>query len=480
MAYQPIQMPQPDGLGGLAEFIMQARNQANVENARRAELLLRQQDSADQSQHRRALEAHSAAQLGIQQQSADALNAQRRMTGMRELTAALDAGRTDLAEQVAKTYGIPFAPKANDPRDALMKPSFETEAPKPQEPPTMDLDKADDPAAVQANEEAIKQYKAQLAGYSPETQYEFGGFQPQRQTYAVDGSTYDPQQIRDAEAERTKRNTAQFAGAMGEIKGFERFIPVYQAGVAAGLTPKEAFNEMQARMKAEDEREARDENARLQREQSDVNNRRIAGAMNNHATHNDPFKQRTADRGDEGALDAITKNVLSQTGYKDTALANRRFNDMAVKLAQKNAAVDTAVMGEWTKQAQGGAGVLSDSDLKVFYSRIGGFGVRTEEEIQKAINGQMGEGKRKLMTDASRWLAGRAAENLKTVKESLRFRLKNSAFADRTDDALGTYFPEERSAIEESRAIDRAKNRTRAGRIKGGGRDRLDEELDGL
>jgi hypothetical protein len=583
MAYQPIQMPQPEGLGGFAEFLMHVAQQNKADDARRAELLLRQQSAQDEMRHRQVLEQHAGQQLKIQQDQANEAIAVKRLEATKQITAALDSGRPDLAKQIANTFGIPFEEKKNDPRDALMKPSFETPGqpveygprstpeidanaarlrgvatdnvslygdypgmmdrgnidithrPRAQNPdgsvstvrsmsfqekpggPEILIPTVSDDGRILSEDEAISLYQKtgrhlgkfgapgeatsyamalheQQEGAVPRdgersrfafaqqggTQYEFGGFQPQRQKFTLAGKEYDPQQTRDAADERRTRSTQRFATAMGDVQGLEKYIPIYTSGVEAGLEPEKAFELMQKRMQSDDERAARDETARLQREQSDTNNRRIAAAMGSRVTHDDPFKQRTADRGDETSLDTVTKNVFGQLGFKEQQVANRKFNDMAATASKGNAGLDAVTAGSFVKMAQGGTGVISDSDMEQFWNRIGGVKERSAQWVENVVSGKIATDKRTIVIQAVKELAARAKSNLDGIKDAVKYRLENSAFADRAPDVIGTYFPGERSAIEESRAIDRAKNRTRATRIKGGGRDALDAELDNL
>jgi hypothetical protein len=259
-----------------------------------------------------------------------------------------------------------------------------------------------------------------------------------------------------------------------------KYIPIYQAGVTAGLAPEKAFELMQKRMETDAQATERADNQRLNREQSDVNNRRLTAAMGNRVTHDDPFKGRAAARGDEAALDGVTNKVFGNMGFKEVQVSNRKFNDMAANISKPNAALDAVSAGSFVKMAQGGTGVVSDSDMEQFWNRIGGVKERSAQWIQNVMSGQIAPEKRAIVGQALRELAARANQNLGEIKEALRYRLANSPFADRANDVLGTYFPAERSKIEEGRRVGRARDRIRSERVKGGGRDALDAELDGM
>jgi hypothetical protein len=226
MAYQPIHMPQPDGLGGIAEFIMQARRQAQQEEHARADLLLRTQQHEAQVNQNFAQQQHQAQAAGRDQQRLDQAGMGARMEAARQVTAALDSGRPDLAKQIAHAAGIAdIAEVKSDPRDALMMPSFDAPTQKPQAPPDLDLDRADrnspqyDPGAVEAHESSVRDYETQLAGYHPgKTEYEFGGMRPVRESkYRINGEEYDPLQVRMANEARRGRDIEQVRGAFGPL-----------------------------------------------------------------------------------------------------------------------------------------------------------------------------------------------------------------------------------------------------------------------
>ncbi len=501
-AYQPIQMPQPDGLGGLAEIIMAARRQSQQEDQARAELALRQQQHEAQVTQNYAQQQQNAQQMGLQggqlqlqQDRAREEIAQKRLLGVKELTKALDDGRPDLARQIAQTYGIDMNENpAQSPRDTLMRPSPEA----PQAPEY----------GPRATPEIAKQaggIRAELASFEPgaqgdqfyrdqaeneRTRFETKNrpmemlgqmpMPPRSPSYQVNGEQYDPQQRREAEAATRDLNTQRFADSFQGVKGMGQYIPVYQAGVQAGLTPEKSFELMQKRMEQDAAAADRNENARLQREQSDVNNRRIAGAMGARVGHDDPFKGRAADRGDESAVDQITSKVFQNTGFKEAQIANQKFNNMATAAAKPNAALDAVTAGSFVKMAQGGTGVISDSDMEQFWNRIGGVKERTGQWVQNVIDGKIVPEKRAAVIQALHELGALAKQRVDGIKEGLRYRLTNSPYADRTNDVMGTYFPDERSKIEEGRRIDRAKSRLRSDRLQGGGRDALDTELEGM
>lgn len=113
--------------------------------------------------------------------------------------------------------------------------------------------------------------------------------------------------------------------------------------------------------------------------------------------------------------------VLSNLGAKELVLQDRKYSDMLANiLTNPNAALDAATSGQWVKLAQGGTGVISDSDMRVFWQQIGGVGDYVEGKVQGLINGQIAAGKRQIVAQAMRQLANRARANLAEVRAQLR------------------------------------------------------------
>jgi hypothetical protein len=234
-AYQPIQMPQPNGLDGLAEMVMAARRQSQLESQQRAELALQQQRQDAQITQNYADNQYRAQELGMRRDAHQQQMSAARLEAVQKVNALIDSGHIDAARQIAQAAGLgDITEHHQDPKDALMKPSFEAPAQKPTPPPTMDIDQAGNPAAVQANEAAIKDYETKLAGYRPDsTLFEFGGMRPTREpTYTVAGQQYDPMQGRFADEEARRRRADQAR------KAFE-YSPDYasRAGALAEAPP---------------------------------------------------------------------------------------------------------------------------------------------------------------------------------------------------------------------------------------------------
>lgn len=125
--------------------------------------------------------------------------------------------------------------------------------------------------------------------------------------------------------------------------------------------------------------------------------------------------------------DSIVQKVLMNTGYKEAAVQNRKFNDMAATIAgaKDNAALSAATAGQWVKQAQGGSGVISDSDMNIFWDRIGGklSPTQFDQLINNYTSGKLAKGKHAIVSDAIRALANQAQSNLDGIAGQIATRL---------------------------------------------------------
>ena len=129
---------------------------------------------------------------------------------------------------------------------------------------------------------------------------------------------------------------------------------------------------------------------------------------------------RRLDLSEEAAARAYAKDILGGLGYKEELGKMRKFSEIASTMTHGNAALDAAAAGTFVKVAQGGTGVISDSDMNQFWHRLGGMGVRGEEGIQAALSGKMGDQKRKIVGDAVKELAGTAQANISQIRGQFR------------------------------------------------------------
>lgn len=490
MGWNPVQLQQTDPFGDFGNALLAARKAQKDDDARRAELMFRQQQQTglDQERQRRA-----------------AMEAQDRQAQIRtQITAALDQQRPDMARQIASSYGIQLPERQvqqQAPGDELMKPSAEVQqapvyGPSPSQEDIARATKTrislgqDDGDSLEGQLNTAEEGRLGFLQDQQGSRFESQGLmarKPDKTVYNVMGQDYDPTQAREAQMAERQRLAEQSKSAF--TPAGQEYGSLVAAMIQAGADPAKAATAVSAAMEKDESRRATEEEKRtnraflenehkLNRQLSEENNRRMAAAIGAGKTQGLGLKERASDRQDESGLDLLTSRVFQQTGFKEVQVQNRKFNDMSAQLATKpNAALDAKTAGTWVKEAQGGTGVISDSDMDVFWNRVGGKPAQVEQWIRDFVDGKMAPDKRAIVMEATKELAKRAQYNLGQIKEAVRYRVKNSAYADRENDVIGTYFPEERNAIEEARRIDAAKNQARANKLKGGGRDALDQDL---
>jgi hypothetical protein len=177
-------------------------------------------------------------------------------------------------------------------------------------------------------------------------------------------------------------------------------------------------------------------------------------------------------RATEGSARAAVNDVFRQLKVNELVIADRKYHEMLSNLTTSpNAALDAATSGQWVKLAQGGTGVISDSDMKVFWKAIGGLGDYVEGQVQGLINGRIAEGKRAIVVQAVQHLGQTAQANLAKAQKALEYHFDTSPnLAEYKDQMVGTYFPGYRAKAVDRRAIDKAK----------GAQGNLDRDLEGL
>jgi hypothetical protein len=151
-----------------------------------------------------------------------------------------------------------------------------------------------------------------------------------------------------------------------------------------------------------------------------------------------------------GKVDGVVQKVIQNTGYKESVVQNRKYNQMAATLAgaKDNAALAAAGAGQFVKMAQGGTGVISDSDMDIFWKRVGGklSGDALEQMLNDWTNGKLVAGKQKIVGDAIRELAKGAKSELDGIGTQIRTRLEGEAndipwVKSRIPVYLNTYVP---------------------------------------
>ncbi len=149
---------------------------------------------------------------------------------------------------------------------------------------------------------------------------------------------------------------------------------------------------------------------------------------------------------EEAQARLLAKDVLSGLGFKEVQAQNRKFNDMAAAVsANPNAALDAVTAGSFVKMAQGGTGVISDSDMEQFWNRIGGVGDKSAQWVENVLSGKIDQDKRAKVAEAVKWLASQAGNNLKTIRGSMEYAFSKSPnLSSYGAQMTGIYFPEAR------------------------------------
>lgn len=235
MAYQPIQMPQPQGMNGLAELLLQARRQEQQDEQARAELLLRTQQHEAQVTQNYAHQQQNAQQMGLQGAQLQAQLQKARAAAVQEVTSALDSGRSDLARQIAQANGINLQELTDQrpDRDRLMAPSTEIKNP----PPATDgVDFAD-------------QGEVDAQFFQP------AGYAPRRTQYEIAGIPYDPEQKQEADKAARARKAEQAREAFAGMPDYAN------RAAALAQAPDDIAKDMNQQMVADDRSQAANDRA---------------------------------------------------------------------------------------------------------------------------------------------------------------------------------------------------------------------------
>src|SRR6187549_2475327 len=106
-AYQPIQMPGGSGdFGDVFDRILRARQMSQQAERDRADLLLRQNAQTQQKELQGAQIKNYESEAAARTTAETERKAARDREGRQAIIAALDAGKHDLAKQLAHSYGI--------------------------------------------------------------------------------------------------------------------------------------------------------------------------------------------------------------------------------------------------------------------------------------------------------------------------------------------------------------------------------------
>lgn len=236
------------------------------------------------------------------------------------------------------------------------------------------------------------------------------------------------QMLPAAEAERVQR---ALSGLPASDPMVARQLALVSPLVAAGLSPKDAVSAGSGLY---------DDTAAMERA-------KVRGRGAGGPGRVDPRKAQMLKKGNldiETKFDNFVQKVLQNKGYKELRTQEVKLGDMAATIAgaSDSAALAALGSGQFVKMAQGGVGVISDNDMKVFWSRIGGLGVRGEQAFHDAMNGRLGPEKKKGVLAAVRQLESKASANIDDIGRAIVDRLKGvEGGQERTETYLRTYAP---------------------------------------
>jgi hypothetical protein len=305
---------------------------------------------------------------------------------------ALATGNVDLARAVAADGGItdfrtePYQPEAppipeqGEPTMGFAQPSYESqdiEPPKSGPAPAVPQDQLD---AARASSER------RVASFSK------GG---QRLQFDVGDSGPEGEAIKTLEsyASGTNGDLAQIASAnIGLVK-------------SNSLKPSDALKRVQDaffKLRGQDI--------------SSANAARAASGRNRDDARGDA----RLDAENEMKALGFGKATLEAAGYKNARSSYEQFTKMTDMALAGNGLLDQAVIGSWTKEAQGGVGVLTDADVDLFWNEAGSWADRNWNTINKVLTGKMMPERRAQALEAVKVLKGRAAANMAEARRRLR------------------------------------------------------------
>lgn len=121
------------------------------------------------------------------------------------------------------------------------------------------------------------------------------------------------------------------------------------------------------------------------------------------------------------AADKVWKDLGGAANWKDQSKVNEMLSNITG--ATDNAALASLVAGSFTKYAQGGTGVISDADLKYFWQKIGGLGLRAEQLLADYSSGNLAPDKKRILADAMKGLVSASQRTEARIGTAVENRL---------------------------------------------------------
>ena len=187
---------------------------------------------------------------------------------------------------------------------------------------------------------------------------------------------------------------------------------------------------------------------RLKLEEMRAARRRMGGT--------DPRKAKRAADMDAAAADTSFQKFAANHGMAKELSRVQKYTMMAEELGVGNPALDTVIAGTWVKEAQGGTGVVSDGDVRFFWKKMGSIQLRTEDEVNSALNGDMGEAKRRIVLAAVQEMRNNTHRNLSRIASQGESYFKTpvggqtAPHAPHWDRIRSAYFPWYQNRLDEA------------------------------
>jgi hypothetical protein len=192
----------------------------------------------------------------------------------------------------------------------------------------------------------------------------------------------DPTAAREASMQRADKAFYDASGEeTDEAEQIREQYPQLRATYAAAgqdIDPKGVFAQFRADAagkRAEASAMAREEmaNKRMQqqweisglnREQSDLNNRRMTGAIGAGAKIRGASAESASNRGWNTQAEGMFKNYTASQGYSKQVEATRGYENMLADLKSGNTALMMGGLGAWVKEKSGGSAVVTENEIK--------------------------------------------------------------------------------------------------------------------
>lgn len=146
----------------------------------------------------------------------------------------------------------------------------------------------------------------------------------------------------------------------------------------------------------------------------------------------------------EKQYQGAVQSMLALKKYGEVVHNDRKLAELARNAmgGVDNPALAAMVKGAFVKYAQGGTGVVSDQDMKVFWDRMGGLGVRTLQALEDVMSGGLVTEKAKMVQAAIDEMAASSRANYDDMGKSVVNTLHNMPDGDsRIPRFLKTYAP---------------------------------------